>query len=609
MSYVTILWSMAAAASLLTGVVHLLVWANDRRSRASLAFSFLSLSVVAVAATELGMMYAQSPEEWGRWVRWCHLPLFFLIVGTFVFIRLYLNAGNWWLIASIVTLRTAILVDNFTSQPNFNFERIDTIQSATFLGEPVTIVGAAVPSSWQWVASASGLLYMVFIVGAFVQVWKRGTPDARRKAVLIGGGMLAFVALAFANTQLVIWGVVRLPMLIAPSFLIPLLAMAYELSRDALHGSRLARELSESERRLDLAASAAGLGLCAWNGDQIWATDRAREIFGLPRGARLELDRLEAAVHRDDVAAVRDVVEQAIARGGEFSVQFRVCALDGVERWVLVSGRSEPAAAGGRRSLRGVLRDVTEQKNAAAEADELRRELVHVGRVTTLGQLASSLAHELSQPLGAILRNAEAAEILLQQPSADLEELRAIVGDIHRDDRRAGEVIDRLRSLLQRRQLQFETIAVDGLLRDVSALVRPDAAARHILIRCEPHADLPQLSGDRVHLSQVLLNLLINALDATTETPRARQILIEAHAPTRRAIQVSVTDWGPGIPAGLLNRIFEPFYTTKSGGMGMGLAVSRTIVEAHGGRLWAENAPHGGARFHLILPIDESLAA
>jgi PAS domain S-box-containing protein len=607
MSYVTILWSMAAAAALTLGVVHALVWANDRQSRASLAFSFLALSVAAVATTELGMMYAQSPDEWGRWVRWCHLPLFVLIVGTFVFVRLYLNAGNWWLIVAIVTLRAVILVDNFTTYPNFNFDRIDSLGHETFLGEPVTVVGVAATGSWQWIATASGLLYLLFVIDAFVTVWRRGTTDDRRKALLIGGGILAFIAIAFASTQLVIWGVVRVPMLITPAFLVPLFAMAYELSRDALYASRLARELSESERRLDLAASSAGLGLCAFDGNgQAWATERARELFGLGRLEPIDLARLEATVHRDDIAAVRDTLNRALTSGGEWSVQFRVCTPDGADRWILARGRSDAASGGRPTALRGVLRDVTEQKNAEAEADELRRELVHVGRVTTLGQLTSSLAHELSQPLGAILRNAEAAEILLQRASPDLDELRAIVTDIHRDDRRAGEVIERLRALLQRRQLQFEAIAIDGLVRDVSAIVRSDATARHILIKCETEANLPKVCGDRVHLSQVLLNLLVNALDATHGT---RQVLVQALAQTPRAVEVAVTDWGGGIPNDRLQRIFEPFYTTKAGGMGMGLAVSRTIVEAHGGRLWAENVADAGARFRLVLPVDEGLAA
>lgn len=609
MSYVTILWSMVAAAALLLGGIHLLGWSNDRPSRASLAFACLALSLAAVALAELGMMQAQGPGEWGWWVRWYHVPLFFLIAGTFVFIRLHLNAGRWSLIAVIVALRCVILVVNFAVDPNFNFARIDSIDHVPFLGERVTVVGDSVPGAWQWLATATGLLYVVFLLDAFVAVWRRGTRDDRRSTFLIGGGLAAFVVLAFTNTQLVIWGVVRMPMLVTPAFFIPLLAMGYELSREALHGERLARDLAESERGLDLAAAAAGLGLCVWNADgRVSATDRAREMFGFTRRESIDLDRLAARVHADDLEALRNSLKSALQLKGDWSAEFRVRKADGTDRWILAHGRSEAGSRDSRRSLRGVLRDITDQKHAEADADELRRELTHIGRVTTLGQLASSLAHELSQPLGAILRNAEAAELLLQQPSPDIDELRAIVTDIHRDDRRAGDVIERLRALLQRRQLNLEPIVVEDLVRDVSALVRPDATARHILLRCEPDAGLPQVYGDRVHLSQVLLNLLINALDATTEAKRTGPVVVEAHG-SSGFIDVVVTDGGAGIPPESLDLVFEPFYTTKSTGLGMGLAVSRTIVTAHGGRLWAENVAHGGAQFHLVLPVAPGIAS
>jgi two-component system sensor kinase FixL len=385
--------------------------------------------------------------------------------------------------------------------------------------------------------------------------------------------------------------------------------MTYELSRDALRASRLARELLESERSLDLAAESAGLGVCTWTPSGAWATRRARSLFGLAEHEALDVDRIAGMVHRDDIEHLRAAAQQAFVRGGDSSMHFRIVLPDGTERWILARGRAEVSGGGRLPTLRGVLRDVTDQKTSETEAEELRRELAHIGRVTALGQLASALAHELSQPLGAILRNAEAAELLLRCPSPDLAELRAIVTDIHRDDRRAGEVIERLRGLLQRRQLRFEPVTVDSLVRDVSALVRPDATARHIQLECDVDADLPLVSGDRVHLSQVLLNLLINALDATTDTKRARHVLVEARSVSRRSVELVVTDHGSGIPADRLSRIFEPFYTTKPAGMGMGLAVSRTIVEAHGGRLWAENVVDGGARFRVVLPTDGSIAA
>jgi C4-dicarboxylate-specific signal transduction histidine kinase len=250
-----------------------------------------------------------------------------------------------------------------------------------------------------------------------------------------------------------------------------------------------------------------------------------------------------------------------------------------------------------------VIRDVTEQRRVHEESLELRRELTHVGRVSLLGTLASSLAHELSQPLGAILRNSEAAELVLGASEPDIEELKAIVADIHRDDRRASEVIDRLRALLKRKQMDFQPVAVEAMLQDVIALVRVDAASKHVAVECEIEPRLSPVSGDRVHLSQVMLNLIINAMDAVTDLePARRRIVVRCRRTPESEIELAVSDSGPGIPPENLTRVFEPFFTTKAAGMGMGLSVSRTIVEAHGGRLTAANLPQGGAEFRITLP-------
>jgi PAS domain S-box-containing protein len=249
-------------------------------------------------------------------------------------------------------------------------------------------------------------------------------------------------------------------------------------------------------------------------------------------------------------------------------------------------------------------RDITEQKRAEREMNELRRSLAHSGRVTLLGQLASALAHELSQPLGAILRNAEAAEIMLQQPSPDLEELRAIVTDIRADDQRAGKVIDRLRSLLKRRSLDLQPIEPNAMIAEVLSLVQADAAARRVKLGYSATPGLPSVQGDRVHLLQVLLNLLVNAMDAVAgNASQDGNIHVTAHLTDASMIEIRVCDNGPGIPGRLPERVFEPFFTTKATGMGMGLPVSKTIIEAHKGRIWAENQPRGGACFCFTLPV------
>jgi PAS domain S-box-containing protein len=248
--------------------------------------------------------------------------------------------------------------------------------------------------------------------------------------------------------------------------------------------------------------------------------------------------------------------------------------------------------------------DITGRKRAEAELLRQRMELARAGRITLLGQLASALAHELSQPLGAILRNAEAAEIMLQEASPDSEELRAIVADILRDDQRAGQVIDRLRSLLKGRSLVTQPVELPDVIAEVFSLVHAEAAARHVKLACSSAPGLPRVLGDRIHLQQVLLNLLVNALDAMDGcAPNGRSIQVSVSQVDPTTVEVCVADHGPGIPVESLARLFEPFFTTKAKGMGMGLPVSRTIIEAHKGKLWAENRPGGGACFRFTVPV------
>jgi signal transduction histidine kinase len=248
-------------------------------------------------------------------------------------------------------------------------------------------------------------------------------------------------------------------------------------------------------------------------------------------------------------------------------------------------------------------RGILLNRQTRQELEDLRSELARAGRVTALGQLASALAHELSQPLSAILRNAEAAEIHLNNPNPDLDELREIVTDIRKDDRRAGDVIEQMRALIKRRTLQMHPLALNEVVEDVISLVHSDALARHVALDYDITPGLPLISGDRVHLSQVLLNLIINGMDAMQTSPASnKRVMIEARPREEGRVEVAVTDSGPTVPPGVIDRVFDPFYTTKSGGLGMGLPISRTIIEAHGGRLWAEQALAGrGLTFRFTL--------
>src|SRR6184192_3038999 len=253
------------------------------------------------------------------------------------------------------------------------------------------------------------------------------------------------------------------------------------------------------------------------------------------------------------------------------------------------------------------------EDRVALAADEMRRlqeEIAHVGRVSMMGQLASALAHEINQPIGAILRNAEAAELFMQSKTPDLEEIRAILADIRADDQRAGDVIDRMRALLKRHVLDTQLLDLAELVGDVAKLAQPDAATRHVKLTVNLPADLPPVRGDRVHLQQVLLNLILNGIDALNRAgPGNRRVTVSARVDAARTVEIAVSDTGHGIAAEKLAHVFDPFFTTKPDGMGMGLPISRTIVESHGGRLWAENNNDTGATFRFTLPQAEEASA
>ena len=256
---------------------------------------------------------------------------------------------------------------------------------------------------------------------------------------------------------------------------------------------------------------------------------------------------------------------------------------------------------------------IASEDRVTLAADEMRRlqdEIAHVGRVSMMGQLASALAHEINQPIGAILRNAEAAELFMQSKTPDLEEIRAILADIRADDQRAGDVIDRMRALLKRHVLDTQLLDLAELVGDVAKLAQPDAATRHVKLTVNLPADLPPVRGDRVHLQQVLLNLILNGIDALNRAgPGNRRVTVSARVDAARTVEIAVSDTGHGIAAEKLAHVFDPFFTTKPDGMGMGLPISRTIVESHGGRLWAENNNDTGATFRFTVPQAEEASA
>jgi C4-dicarboxylate-specific signal transduction histidine kinase len=243
--------------------------------------------------------------------------------------------------------------------------------------------------------------------------------------------------------------------------------------------------------------------------------------------------------------------------------------------------------------------DITYRKQAEAKERAQQQQLVHLGRAAVLGELSGAFAHELSQPLTSILGNAEAALQLLSKPDADLREIRNMVKDIVSDDVRAGEVIQRLRAMLQRGEISREPVDLANVIKEVLDLARIDLLTRHVAVDVEFDPYLPLVLGDRIQLQQVVLNLVVNACEAMSAIDaRDRRISIVArYEGASCEVLCEIRDRGTGIASDDIERIFQPFVSTKAQGLGMGLAICRTIIEAHGGRLWAANGPNGGAIF------------
>ncbi len=368
----------------------------------------------------------------------------------------------------------------------------------------------------------------------------------------------------------------------------------------ARHNTELA--LESSARGLAEAQRLAGVGnwRCDWRDDTLTASEVAQRIFGAALGGAAR-DIFER-IHAQDLAGVRACVDRSLAEpGSTHELEYRIVRADGAVRTIKSSMQSSLTQSGTPLATLCTLQDVTDQRASEQETRRLRAQLLHVDRTAHLGALAASLSHELNQPLTGILASAQAALQRLDRGTLPRDELRGILEAIVRDDARAASVITNLRALLRREETTRVPFDLWAAVMDVLALFRAELAAQGVGVSTRASAGAI-VTGDRSQIQQVFVNLLANAI-AALGAPGAGERHIEVALSVRGAIAgVSVRDSGTGIAREGLARLFEPFYTTRAEGLGMGLAISRSIVEAHGGDISAHNNPAGGATFRVRLP-------
>ena len=331
---------------------------------------------------------------------------------------------------------------------------------------------------------------------------------------------------------------------------------------------------------------------------------RWQEFTGLTLDETLGWNWTVAPFHPDDVEQYMAKWNRCLATGQPFDAEMRIRrAADGEYRWLHESAVPLRDEHGNILKWYGTVTDIEERKRAEEALQQAQAELAHVTRVTTMGVLTSSIAHEINQPLGAVVTNANAALRWLAVQPPNIDEARDTLGRIVRNGHRAGEIIWRMRSLLKKTATVTTSVDLNDLIEDAVALVEGELRRHRILLRTELANDLPPVAGDRVQLQQVILNLMMNGIEAMKEvTDQPRELLITSRRDASGSELIAVHDAGIGLDPQVAERVFEPFYTTKAEGLGMGLAICRSIIETHGGRLWASTNEPRGAVFQFSLP-------
>ena len=730
MNWVQYTWLLLAGMSLALALVQAVAWLQRRDAREHLVYAVFAFAAAFGSVIEIRMLFAADAREYAQALRLIHFGFgtALLCMPWFVYVRF--RAGRTWLLYTATALRLFVLGVSAVSAMTINLSNLKLHQ---FLLPGGVLVAAPVGSFNPMVIPAHlNLLFMLaYFVDALRELYRRNEHEEYRRGLRICGSMIVFVLLSGGQTVAVTYGVLEMPYLVSPAFLLPILVLGYELGADqtrarmTVHRLGLSESLlRESEERWELAGQIAGIA--PWSFDarsgELTLSPKAREMFGIRGEGAARIEDWAARIHPDDAERIRREMQQSMAPEGRdtrFERNYRVLMPDGRVRWIGSRGRIDRDGAGAILSMHGVsfdltevrqvdamfraaleaapnaiflvddagriqlanarasrlfrygndelkqmpfgllvpewlhrperrrrdqgsptgnerrsrtrelkavsrggatlpvevelrslegglvmisVSDISERQNAERESAQQRTELAHLSRVAVLGEMSSSLAHELNQPLTAIVSNAQAALRFLDGGPEQQAELHETLRDIAASGTRAGEVIRRLRAMLKKEEMQRAPLDVNLLITEVLQLYRSDLINRGVSVHPELDHGLPAVLGDRVQLQQVLLNLVINACDAMAEVAGERRLCVCSRRLMGNEVEFRVCDVGPGIAPEKLEDVFEPFVTTKSAGMGLGLSVCKTIVKSHGGRIWASNNPSGpGAIFHVAL--------
>jgi PAS domain S-box-containing protein len=377
-------------------------------------------------------------------------------------------------------------------------------------------------------------------------------------------------------------------------------------NRDITDRKKAENLLQLSERSLSQAQKIAGLGFLNWNlkTNEIQWSDEIYKIYGVDQSSQeITVDFTLGFIHPKDFEYVKTNLEMARKGKKKFDIDHRIVRSDGEVIWIHANAELVLDKEGEPEMLLGTALDITERKKAEEEVISQREVIARVARTNKLGQLTGSIAHELNQPLAGIMSNAQATEMMVMKGQLEKEELTEILADIVSDTKRAGEVIRNLRELYKEQNVEFLPVDINAVIEETLRMLHSEFVMQHVILTTESTPSLPLVNGNKVQIQQVLVNLILNSHKAMSNVAKKNRRLKLAATYDGNEVKVWVEDNGTGIAADNILTIFEPLVTWKTGGTGMGLAISNSIIESHGGKMWAENRQEGGARVGFIIPV------
>jgi PAS domain S-box-containing protein len=590
---------MNAGACLTLAAFYGAVWFKQRTNLAYLAFSCSAVAAGVISGFELCMLNATTVEQYQVLMRWIHLPVWILTLSFVAFVRLYLHAGRSWLARSIYILRTLVLILNFSFPVSINFNRITGIHHFAWGGNVLSLP-VGLPNPWGVLSQISLILLLIFAVDATITVWRRGD---RRRALLIGGSMVFGAILAW-HVPLVIWGIIEVPFFMAFAYTGVVAAMGYELSRDMARAARLKRDLELSEKRFNLAADSASLGMWEWDleKDEIWVSPTRREQLGFPPSGKITFEELISRWHEGDRDKVREAVDKAIHQGKDYQAEFRVIRANGNLQWIAARGRVQVDEHGKPKRLTGISLDVTARKEAEALAQQQRAELERLRQ-----QKTAFLEREV----------AERTRLEREVIESCAREQRRIAYDLH-DGVGQHLVGIALSAKLLEEQLRPDRPAEAEKASAIARLANEAARQTRLTARSLEGADgvgdlktaLESLAMNITENCQVRSTVKANRAALPISGPAADQLYRIAQEAVRNAVEhgaasevliqltfndrdmlLTVQDDGDG-------------FNKKKKGHGMGLRIMRYRAQCIGGTCEVQSGPGKGTTVCCRVPLE-----